>query len=599
MRTPGVALPLLGSAVASVQDAKSTAILPPLPPWAGATRALLVPAGDPWITPAEKTALKTTPSYDETVAWLRQLVAKAPQLKLVSIGRSDEGRDVWMVIVSKERAFTPAALKKSGKPILLAQGGIHAGEIDGKDAGLMLLRDLTVRGTRKELLDRVNLLFVPIFNVDGHERTSPFNRVNQRGPENMGWRTNARNLNLNRDYMKADSAEMQAMIRALHEWQPDVYIDLHVTDGADYQYDITFGWNNASAFSPTINTWLETTLQPAVTKGLADAGHVPGPLVVAVEDPTKGISNENSDPRLSHSYADARHIAGILVENHSLKPYDQRVLGTYVLLVETLRIVGAEGTSLRAAIDSDRARRSQSVPLSWRTSQGQNDTIEFLGLESKVLLAPVSGGVCMEWNGTPITVTAPYRKATEVATSVSRPAAYWIPPQWHDTIDKLVLHGIRPERIASQREVDVEMYRVEDPKFASEQFEGHVRVTAKPVAERRRETFPAGSVRVSTDQPLGTLAVLLLEPSSPDSLFQWGFFDSILSPTEYIEGYIMDPMAERMLAEDPKLAQEFREKLVTDAEFRANSRARLQWFYRKTPFYDARARLYPVGRELR
>ncbi len=598
MRTPGVALPLLGSAVASVQDAKSTAILPPLPPWAGATRTLIVPAGDPWITPAEKTALKTTPSYDETVAWLRQLVAKAPQLKLVSIGRSDEGRDVWMVIVSKERAFTPAALKKSGKPILLAQGGIHAGEIDGKDAGLMLLRDLTVRGTRKELLDRVNLLFVPIFNVDGHERTSPFNRVNQRGPENMGWRTNARNLNLNRDYMKADSAEMQAMIRALHEWQPDVYIDLHVTDGADYQYDITFGWNNASAFSPTINTWLETTLQPAVTKGLADAGHVPGPLVFA-EDLTKGISNENSDPRLSHSYADARHIAGILVENHSLKPYDQRVLGTYVLLVETLRIVGAEGTSLRAAIDLEQARRSQSVPLSWRVPQGQNETIEFLGLESKVLLAPVSGGVCMEWNGKPITVIAPYRKATEVATSVTRPTAYWIPPQWHDTIDKLALHGIRFERIAAPREVEVEMYRIEDPKIASEQFEGHVRVTAKPVAEWRHETFPTGSVRVSTDQSLGTLAVLLLEPSSPDSLFQWGFFDSILSPTEYIEDYIMDPMAERMLAEDSKLAQEFREKLVTDAEFRANPRARLQWFYRKTPFYDARARLYPVGREIR
>jgi murein tripeptide amidase MpaA len=596
MRTPWVALPFFDSDAASVPN--STAILPPLPPWAGATRALIVPSGDPWITPAEKAALTMTPSYDETVTWLRQLVAKAPQLKLVSLGRSDEGRDVWMVIVSKERAFTPGALKKSGKPILLAQGGIHAGEIDGKDAGLMLLRDLTVRGTRKELLERVNLLFVPIFNVDGHERTSPFNRVNQRGPENMGWRTNARNLNLNRDYMKADSAEMQAMIRALNVWKPDVYLDLHVTDGADYQYDITFGGNNASAFSPTINTWLETTLQPAVTKGLANAGHIPGPLVF-VEALSSGITHENSDPRLSHSYADARHIAGILVENHSLKPYDQRVLGTYVLLAETLKVVGAEGASLRAAIDSDQARRSQSVPLSWREPQGSNETIEFLGLESKVLLAPVSGGVRIEWNGKPVTVTKPYRKATDVATSVTRPAAYWVPRQWHDTIDKLALHGICFERIAAAQEVDVEMYRFENVKVASEQSEGHVRVTAKPVAERRRETFPAGSARVSTDQPLGTLAVLLLEPSSPDSLFQWGFFHSILSPTEYIEGYIMDPMAERMLTEDPKLAKEFEEKLATDAEFRANSRARLQWFYRKTPFYDTRALLYPVGRELR
>jgi hypothetical protein len=330
------------------------AILPPLAPWPGASRALMVPASDPWVTPSEKSGLKATPSYDETTRYLRRLVAAAPQLKMVSIGRSPQGREIWMVIASKERAFTPAKLRKSGKPTLFAQGGIHAGEIDGKDAGLMLLRDLTVRGTKKELLDRANLLFVPIFNVDGHERVSPFNRVNQRGPENMGWRTNARNLNLNRDYMKADSAETQAMIRALDEWQPDVYADLHVTDGGDYQYDVTFGWNNAGAFSPAINTWLDRTFRPSVTKGLTAAGHIPGPLVL--DDPDDGLDQANSDPRFSTGYADARHMAGILIENHSLKPYDQRVLGTYVWLAEALRVIGAEGASLRSAIAEGRAR---------------------------------------------------------------------------------------------------------------------------------------------------------------------------------------------------------------------------------------------------
>jgi hypothetical protein len=172
-----------------------------------------------------------------------------------------------------------------------------------------------------------------------------------------------------------------------------------------------------------------------------------------------------------------------------------------------------------------------------------------------------------------------------------------VPAEWNDVIEKLALHGIRFERIAAPREVDVEMYRVEEPKLAETAFEGRVRVTARPVAERRRERFPAGSVRIPTDQPLGTLAVLLLEPSSPDSLFQWGFFHSILNPTEYIEPYILEPMAERMLAEDPKLAEEFRRKLATDDAFRSNARARLAWFYRQTPFYDARARLYPIGRE--
>jgi Zinc carboxypeptidase len=577
-------------------SAASTPILPPLPPWSGATRSLIVPASDPWITPAERTGLKTTPSYDESVAWLQKLVAQAPQLKMVSLGRSDEGREVWMVIASKERAFTPAALRKTNKPIVFAQAGIHAGEIDGKDAGLMLLRDMTVRGTRRELLDRANFLFVPIFNVDGHERISPFNRVNQRGPENMGWRTNARNLNLNRDYTKADAAEMQAMIRALNEWQPDLYLDLHVTDGADYQYDITFGWNTEAAWSPAINTWLEKTVRPAVTKGLADAGHIPGPLIF-VDDPATGFSAGNSDARLSTGYGDARHLGSILLENHSLKPYDQRVLGTYVFLVEILKVAGAEVASLRAAISEDRARHATTVPVSWKAPEGEGELVDFLAIEGGPVLAPISGGVRMQWNGKPITIRTPFRRETVVATSVSRPRAYWVPAQWRDIIDKLALHGVRFERITAPREVDVEMYRLEDPKVAAEQFEGHVRVSATPVVERRRERFPAGSIRVPTDQPLGTLAVLLLEPGSVDSLFQWGFLNSILSPTEYIEPYIIEPMAERMLAEDPKLAEEFRQKVANDAEFRGNSRARLAWFYRRTPFYDPRARLYPIGRE--
>jgi len=172
-----------------------------------------------------------------------------------------------------------------------------------------------------------------------------------------------------------------------------------------------------------------------------------------------------------------------------------------------------------------------------------------------------------------------------------------VPPSWREVIERLDLHGIDYERIAAPREVEVTMYRFGVPAFDTSQFEGHVRVTAPITAEKRRERFPAGTLRISTDQDLGTLAVLLLEPSSPDSLFQWGFFHSILQPTEYFEAYIMEPMAERMLAEDPKLAEEFRSKVESDAAFRANARGRLQWLYERTPFYDERARLYPVGRE--
>jgi murein tripeptide amidase MpaA len=251
--------------------------LPPLIPWSGKSRELIVPATDPWITPAEKTALRTTPNYDETVTWLRRLDVASPEIQMVSIGKSGEGRDLWMVIASRDGVFTPEALRRSGKAIVLAQAGIHSGEIDGKDAGLMLLRDMTVRGTRRALLDRANFLFVPIFNVDGHERASRFGRINQRGPEVMGWRTNASNLNLNRDYTKLDTPEVRAMVAAIHRWDPDLYIDLHVTDGADYQYDVTFGWNTTTGYSPAGTKWLEETLHPAITHDLKAWGHIPGP----------------------------------------------------------------------------------------------------------------------------------------------------------------------------------------------------------------------------------------------------------------------------------------------------------------------------------
>jgi len=574
-------------------------ILPPLPPWNGASRALVVPANDPWVTPSEKTGLKDTPSYDETVAYLRKLVDAAPELEMVSLGKSPEGRDIWLVIASKEKNFTPEKLRRSGKPALFAQGGIHSGEIDGKDAGLMLLRDMTVRGTKRELLDRANFLFVPIFSVDAHERTSRYSRINQRGPEVSGWRTNARNLNLNRDYMKADTEEMRAMIRALDTWDPDLYLDLHVTDGADYQYDITFGFDGPAGHSPAIATWLEQTWRPAMTRALREAGHIPGTLVFPVKDDdvTSGLSERPSDPRFSHAYGDVRHIAAALVENHSLKPYDQRVLGTYVLLENSLRTLGSDGAALRKAIASDRARRVDAVPFAWKVPEGANETIEFLAIESRTHLSPVTGDVYREFTGKPVTLRVPYRRGTEVAGSVTRPTAYWVPASWKDIIDRIALHGIKFERITAPRTIDVEMYRLDEPKYGSEQFEGHVRVTAKTTSERRHETFPAGSIRIPTDQPLGTLAVLLLEPASPDSFFQWGLFDSVLSVTEYVEPYIMEPTAQKMLEADPKLEEEFRAKVANDEAFRANPTERLYWFYRQTPFYDQRARLYPVGRE--
>jgi hypothetical protein len=581
-------------------QADRSAELPPLLPWDGASRSLVAEKDDPWITPAEVTGLKTTPDYATTLAWLERLVEASPKLRWVSLGSSPEGRPMGMVVASAEGAATPEELHASGKPVLLAHGGIHSGEIDGKDAGLMLLRDLTVGGHWPSILEGASLLFIPVLNPDGHERSSPYGRVNQRGPEEMGWRTNARNLNLNRDFAKLDTEEVRTLVGVLNDWQPDLYLDLHVTDGADYQYDITFGHNGAHGLSPAIGRWLDQRLTPMLHQELEAAGHIPGPLVFLMDngDPTRGNLGWTSGPRFSNGYGDARHLATVLVENHSLKPYDQRVLGTYVLMVVSLGALGDHGEELRAATAKDRRARRERVPLGWTVdAEKEHQEVSFLGIESKTSLSPISGTLRLEYTGKPVTLEIPFLLADKPVAEVERPKAYWIPAAWSEVIRRLELHGIEMERLAEPREVEVTMYRLQDPQLDDEPFEGHVRVSAETTVEKRTEIFPPGSVRISTDQPLGDLAILLLEPAAADSFFQWGFFHSVLQRTEYMEGYVVEPLAERMLAEDPQLEMEFRKALLSDPELAADPRARLRWFYARTPYFDARWRLYPVARE--
>lgn len=595
---------------AIAEELDALEFLPPPPPWDGGSRSLVVSADHEWVTPSERSGLTATPRYEETVSWLKRLCAAAPELEMRSIGASPEGREIWMVIATSEGAFSRQALARGGKPILLAQAGIHSGEIDGKDAGLMLLRDMTVRGNRRDLLGAVNFLFVPILSVDAHERFSRFSRINQRGPVEMGWRTNARNLNLNRDYTKLETDEVRAMVRVINEWKPDLYLDLHVTDGVDYQYDVTWGAAPSFGWSPEISRWLAGPFGSFVNREMERGGHVPGPFAWALNgrDLSEGSVVWMGTPRFSDSYGSVRHLPTILVENHSLKPYDQRVLGTYLFLEATMRFLGEHVTELRKAVAKDSARRPSPLTLDWKMADPPIvEERAFRGVRVEVEDSPISGAPVARWTGEPVEMTVPYHVRSAPSITVDRPDHYYIPAGWAGIADKLELHGIEVERISAATSVSVTMYRLPDAELDTGEngafdqnaavYEGRVRV--KPgtlVREQRELKLLPGSVRVSTDQPLGDLAMFLLEPESPDSLFQWGFFLEMLSRTEYVEAYVMEPMAKKMMEDDPALARAFEAKLEADADFAADPKARLQWFYEKTPYFDPRYRLYPVAR---
>ncbi|QSX37429.1 M14 family metallopeptidase [Shewanella sedimentimangrovi] len=571
-------------------------ILPPKMDWQGASLALMREASDPWATPFEQSAGLDSPDYQTTMIWLDKLVAQSPMLQKVSLGKSPLGRDLWMIVASAEGADTPKALADNDKPTVLVQAGIHSGEIDGKDAGMMLLRDI-VMGTKAELLDGANLLFVPIFSVDAHERSSEFNRVNQRGPKHMGWRTNARNLNLNRDYAKADTREMQLMLSAINDWQPQLYIDVHVTDGIDYQYDVTFGYNLPQGLSPAIYGWLDSHYRPAVETALSDAGHIPGQLVFALDDSdlSKGMSWWRATPRFSNGYGDARHLPTILIENHSLKPFRQRVLGTYVMLEQTLKTVATEATALKAAIMKDSFHYAQLITLTW-DAEIQPKGWDFKGIDYQVETSSISGSKVVRWLGEPkLYPQLPVLGSTKAGIKVSRPAAYFIPPQWQEAIARLRLHGIRMTELKQDTQMKLQQYRFANPVFDTKDFEGRHRVKADSKLEKVSVTLPAGTVKIPTDQPLGDLAIMLLEPQSPDSLLQWGFFNPIFSRTEYMEDYAVEPMAAKMLQDNPGLKAEFDQALL-DPAFAADPHARLRWFYERSPYYDNQYLRYPVYR---
>ncbi|MDP1630871.1 MAG: M14 family metallopeptidase [Caulobacter sp.] len=574
--------------------------LPPAPAWDGASKALLRDASDPWASAFEQDpAHDFSPDYVDTRAWFNRLDAASPLVRIEPFGVSPEGRPIYAVIASKDgETLDPA------KPVLMVQAGIHPGEIDGKDAGMMLLRDIAFYG-KDDLLDRVNLILIPILSVDGHERAGPYSRPNQRGPRIQGWRNTATNQNLNRDYMKLDQPEMQAARALIVKYGPDLYVDVHVTDGIDYQYDVTYGYNGEDGVwsrSPAIARWLDSAFKPAMNAALEAQGHIPGELVFALDDrdPKKGLSDGGLGERFSNGWGSAAHVPTILIENHSLKPHEQRVLGTYVFIEEAMRLLAAKGGDLRKAIGEDRALRPVEVPTNFVAEDQPSVTRAFKGILFDRYDSAASGGSEIRWLGKPDPNpwVMPFYGSRPTLT-LKRPAAYWVPGYRADLIERLRIHGVAMETLAAPRTVAVDMLRLKDPKVSPMTNEGHVPIKVETVtAERRDWTFPTGSVRVSTDQPLGDVVMLLLEPQSSESFFAWGMIPEVLNRVEYIEGYAVAPLADRMLAADPALRAAFEAKLAAEPAFAADPDARLGWFYARTPYFDDHYLLYPIAREV-
>lgn len=556
-----------------------------------------------WQTYYEQSGYKKTPRYGETIEYCKRLAAASPWVKYTTFGVSPQGRELPLVILSKDRAFDPAQAAKSGKAILLIQSGIHSGEIDGKDASLMLMREIAITKKLAHFLDNTILLFVPIFSVDAHERFGPYNRINQDGPEEMGWRVTAQNLNLNRDYMKADTPEMRAMLRLFTGWLPDLYVDCHVTDGIDFQYDITYAIETARNIDSGVAAWIKTKLLRESLPKVEAAGHKIFYYVFPREDNdlSKGLTAGAAPPRFSTGFGALHNRPTMLIETHMLKPYKTRVDATYHFLQAMIACVNADPASLRKVVRNadkvaaEAAQRRAFVPLSFALSD-KSTMRKFLGINVRYEPSTLSGTVKRVYTGEPVTLTVPFFEDVNITDSVAMPLAYLVPQEWKFVEEGLRHHGIAFSRTTRADTVAVESYRFSEVSFRARPYEGRQMpsFTSESIAERR--FYPKGTLVVRTNQRAANVAVHLFEPRAPDSYVAWGFFNTMFEQKEYAESYVMERIGAGMLAEDPALTREFEAKLASDTTFAGSPAQRLNWLYLRSKWADPWLNTYPVGR---
>jgi len=556
---------------------------------------------DDWLTYYEKSGCKRTPRYSETIDYCKKLEKASSWIKVLTFGKSPEGRDLVLVVASKDKAFTPQKAHRTGKAILLVQNGIHAGEIDGKDACLMLLRDIAITKTKEMLLNHVTLLVIPIYNVDGHERFEKYNRINQNGPEEMGFRVTAQNLNLNRDYMKADAPETQAWLKMFNEWLPDFFIDAHVTDGADYQHIVTYGIERHQNLAEPIRSWVNDKYLPMISN-LKTNGVPVAPYVSLRDnlDPLKGLQSGVASPRLSTPYVAIQNRPALLIETHMMKDYKSRVEGTYQTIVATMELLNREYASLREAVKQTDEQTinnlERQIPIGFKTLDVPSGNFHYLGFKQRNEKSNISGGTRIIYTKEPFEADVPIYDSVVVSKVVEPPTAYLIPQQWQQVINRLKLHGVKIENLKEPVELDVEMYRFSNVKWQQTPYEGRHPVTYSVEKVQEKKLFPAGTKVVFLNQRTARVIINALEPEAPDAFVAWGFFDAIFEQKEYTEDYVMEPIAEEMLAKDSVLKKEFETKLISDSTFAKNPFARLNFFYQRSPWWDKNVNLYPIAR---
>ena len=549
-------------------------------------------------TPYERSNHNQTSTYDAAILFYQNLAKTYPQARLLSYGNTDFGKPLSLLVLSKDKVFDPAAIRKSDKRILLINNGIHPGEPEGVDASMMLARDLL---KNNQLPSNVVICIIPIYNIDGSFNRNSTSRANQNGPEAYGFRGNSKNYDLNRDFIKTDSKNSAAFQLIFNTWQPEIFVDTHTSNGADYQYTMTLIPTQKDKLNAILSGYLTKTMVPDLYSGMQKKGFELIPYINSVDEtPESGITGFIESPRYSTGYAALHNTIGFMPETHMLKAFDKRVESTYKLLQTYVEIVSRDaaiiGKNKRSADQA--VAKQQSFPLSWKLDEKVYDTLTFKGFAAKYKPSTVSGADRLYYDrNEPFTKQIKEWNKFEPLVTVEKPVAYIIPKAWDRVVALLKLNGVKVQQLANDGELAVDSYYITDYKTAARPYEGHYLHNTVLLATRPQSLqFYAGDYIVYVNQPQNRYIVETLEPQATDSFFSWNFFDSVLDQKEHYSAYVFEDTATGILKDNPELQKQLDQKKSADAEFAKNPRAQLEFVYKNSNYYESTHLRYPIAR---
>lgn len=556
-------------------------------------------SGKDFTTVFEKSKGTETATYLETIAFYQELATAYPEISITEMGETDSGFPLHLVVFSASKEFDFNKIHGSKKNIILINNAIHPGESDGVDASMMLLRDLVQDKNKIKKLENIVIAVIPMYNIGGALNRNSHSRANQNGPKDYGFRGNAQNLDLNRDFIKADSKNAKSFAKIFHLVKPDVFIDNHVSNGADYQYAITHLFTQHNNFGNDLGNFIENVMRPNIEASLLKKNIIITPYVnVWGTTPEAGFSQFFDSPRYSTGYTTMFNTLGMMVETHMLKPYKQRVSATYSFLESVLDFTiekGVEITALRQnAVTKILAKKT--YPISFETDKNNYSTLQFKGYEGTYIDSKVTNGKRLFYDRTkPYTKPIKYFNNYIPTKEIQLPEAYILKQGWWKVLERLKDNNIEFTVFKNDTAIIVEEQHIKGYKTSTKPYEGHYIHSKTEVSSiTKKVLFQKGDIYIPTKQNGVRYIVETLEAEATDSFFNWNFFDSILEQKEHFSAYVFEDIAEDLLQENKTLRDLLNQKINSDKAVAESPEAQLDFVYKNSVYYESAHLKLPV-----